>query len=443
MARLHSYNDVNDMRRPIVTDIKKTGRGEGSPSILRGVVIDTRVATGMCRVRLDNLSKRTIKNVIIPVGEDLQSGDVVLLANLGQDPRWVIITKMQEGSDIGQHLSPTNQGATQLHPPNNLSVTGIDGAVKAEWDCWAGNTVCWEVQHNSSATDTDASTRYTRGAYFFYHSSTAVTRHIRVRAVRYDVELNQAYYSAWSAWSSATSTIPIADDADTVDGFHASDTPIADWLLALDSNAQFPSEVIPSMLGPHTFGGHTDKVGIGSDGTLTLYGDARVKKEFTIGAVNLDPGNQGPDAVILSNTLGYSYDIGDDSVMSFEVPYDCDTSEDIKIEIYWYINEARTGSNEEVQWRCRWSACPADASEAIDAPTHSGTIDFGDQLIPTVAKYLTEVSGIIAAASIDDGDFVSMTIDRVALDGGTNPTADPVIVQIEVEYTMNKLGKAV
>jgi hypothetical protein len=182
---------------------------------------------------------------------------------------------------------------------------------------------------------------------------------------------------------------------------------------------------------------------IDDGGQVTLIGGAKVKKEFTIDAINLDKGNQGPDAVVLGNSIGYSYDIGDDSVMNFEIPYDCDTSENIKIEIYWYINEARSGSNEEVQWRGQWSACPANASEAIDAPTHTGTIDFGDQLIPTTAKYLTEVSGAIAAASISDGDFVSMTIDRVALDGGNNPTADPVIVQIEVEYTSNKFGEAI
>ena len=128
--------------------------------------------------------------------------------------------------------------------------------------------------------------------------------------------------------------------------------------------------------------------------------------------------------------------------MNFEIPYDCDTSADIKIEIYWYIDEAYATNSGEVQWRAQWSACPADETEAIDAPTHTGTIDFGDQDIPATAKFLTEVSGIIAAASIADADFVSMTIDRVALDGGSNPTADPVIVQIEVEYTMNKLGKA-
>lgn len=181
---------------------------------------------------------------------------------------------------------------------------------------------------------------------------------------------------------------------------------------------------------------------IADDGEITLAGTARVEKEFSINAISLAPGSTGPDAVILGNSIGYSYDIGDDSVVNFEIPYDCDTSENIKIEIYWYINEARSGSNQEVQWRIQWSACPANATEAIDAPTHTGTIDFGDQLIPATVKYLTEVSGTIAAASISDGDFVSMTVDRVALDGGNNPTADPVIVQIEVEYTVNKLGKA-
>jgi hypothetical protein len=194
--------------------------------------------------------------------------------------------------------------------------------------------------------------------------------------------------------------------------------------------------------GPISFGGPTNYASFATDGELTLHGTARVTKEFTIDAINLDKGLQGPDAVILGHSIGYSYDIGDDSVMNFEVPYDCDTSEDLKVEIYWYIDEARTGSNEEVQWRAQWSACPANGTEAIDAPTHTGTIDFGDQLIPGTAKYLTEVSGLIAAASISDGDFISMTLDRVALDDGNSPTADPVIVQIEVEYIVNKLGEA-
>ena len=176
---------------------------------------------------------------------------------------------------------------------------------------------------------------------------------------------------------------------------------------------------------------------------VILTGDGRVKSEFTVQAVNLDKGNQGPDAVILGNTLGYSYDVGDDSVFSFEIPYDCDTSEDLKVEVYWYINEARDGTNQEVQFRLQWSACPANETEAIDGPTHTGTIDFGDQLIPVAAKHLTEFSGTISAASIADADYVSCTLDRIAIDGGANPTADPVVVQVEIEYTKNKLGKAI
>lgn len=178
------------------------------------------------------------------------------------------------------------------------------------------------------------------------------------------------------------------------------------------------------------------------DGELTLTGTARVEQEFTVQAVNLERGNQGPDAVILGNVLGFSYDIGDDSVFSFEIPYDCDTSADLNVEVYWYINEARDGGNQEIQFRLQWSACPADASEAIDAPTHTGTIDFGDKLIPATAKFLTEFSGTIAAASIADTDYVSCTLDRVAIDDGNDPTADPVVVQVEIEYVKHRLGVA-
>lgn len=43
-------------------------------------------------------------------------------------------------------------------------------------------------------------------------------------------------------------------DADTVDGFHASASPVAGYLLALNWAAQFPSEVIPSEVGAdHVF----------------------------------------------------------------------------------------------------------------------------------------------------------------------------------------------
>ena len=109
--------------------------------------------------------------------------------------------------------------------------------------------------------------------------------------------------------------------------------------------------------------------------------------------------------------------------------------------IRYYINEAYATANGETQWEVAWSACPSDASEAVDAPTHTGTIDSGDINIPATAKFLKEETlGTIAAASLATGDELGMTLKRVALDGGSNPTAEPVITCIGVVYTRNRLG---
>lgn len=186
----------------------------------------------------------------------------------------------------------------------------------------------------------------------------------------------------------------------------------------------------------------TNYVNIANDGEITLAGNARVTKEIRLETTSLAPGSTGPDATIIGNYLGYSYDIGDDSVVTFEIPDDWDTSTNLTAKIYWYINEAYA-SDKEVQWRIQWSATPKDNTEAIDSPTYTGSIDFGDQDIPDTAKYLTSSSSeTIAVASLSAGDVMGFTVDRVALDDGDNPTADPVIVHVEVEYTSNVLGEA-
>ena len=199
------------------------------------------------------------------------------------------------------------------------------------------------------------------------------------------------------------------------------------------------------VFGRMDIGDGTNYTTFANDGELTQAGTARVEKEIEITASSLAPGSTGPAATILGNYLGYSYDIGDDSVADFEIPYDWDTSTALTVKIYWYCDEdyAVGDNNGEVQWRIRWSAMPKDESETVDSPTHTGTIDFGDQNIPANAKELTvSSSGTIAAASLSSGDLVGFTIDRIALDGGNNPTADPVIVRIEIEYYSDRLGEA-
>lgn len=182
-----------------------------------------------------------------------------------------------------------------------------------------------------------------------------------------------------------------------------------------------------------------------NDGELTQSGTARVIKEIDLDTTTLAPGSTGPDATILGNYLGYSYDIGDDSVADFEIPHDWASGTNITVKLYWYCNEnyALGDNNGEVQWRIRWSATPVSETETVDSPTHTGTIDYGDQNIPANAKELTTTSaGTISGASLSAGDVVGLTIDRVALDDGNDPTADPVIIRVEIEYTSNVLGEA-
>ncbi|MCP4597050.1 hypothetical protein [Neptuniibacter sp.] len=196
--------------------------------------------------------------------------------------------------------------------------------------------------------------------------------------------------------------------------------------------------------GDAQIGDGTNQVNIASDGEITLSGTARVVKEAKVNIVSLAPGASGANQTSLGTYAGWAFGINDDMLTEFEIPFDWDSSTAIELKVYWAIDEAYGDApNGEIQWEINWSACPTGATEAIDAPTHTGTIDFGDQNLPATAKYLTKTSGgTIASASLTAGDLIGFQVKRVALDGGTNPTAEPIAFHIEVEYTSNKLGEA-
>jgi len=113
----------------------------------------------------------------------------------------------------------------------------------------------------------------------------------------------------------------------------------------------------------------------------------------------------------------------------------------ITIKVCWYIDEAYA-ADKEVQWRVDWSALPHDFSETVDAPTHSGQIDSGDIDIPAVAKRMgLSTIGTIAGANLSAGDMLGFTLSRIAVTND-NPTADPAIHHLIIEYTADKLGAA-
>jgi len=212
---------------------------------------------------------------------------------------------------------------------------------------------------------------------------------------------------------------------------------LADWF---DQAVKTTSS--PTFAGLTKVGDASNYLAVASDGELTLAGTARVKKEFTLPLTDFNPGASGPTAALHGIYPTYEFGIGDDMHTSFEIPPDWDETTDVEISVYWAIDEAYAANSAEVQWQAAWAACPADETEDLTSPNDTGTIDFGDQDIPANANYATKISGSITAASISHGDVIVLNGSRVALDGGNNPTAEPYIYNIEVEYIAHSLGEA-
>ena len=181
-----------------------------------------------------------------------------------------------------------------------------------------------------------------------------------------------------------------------------------------------------------------------ADGELTLHGTARVNKEIAFSLDSIGKGATAPTLTRLGNTVGYKFGINDDGYMQFEIPVDWDSTTDITIAIHIYTDDAYVTTTNEVEtrWQGTWSAIPENGTEAVDGATHTGTLDSGDINLPTVGKALQEVHvGTIAAAGLIKDDVVCVKLSRVALDGGTDPANDPVLIHAEYEYIANKLGE--
>lgn len=259
----------------------------------------------------------------------------------------------------------------------------------------------------------------------------------------YTITISGETYSFLATWMEDEDYLKISDELlmNADEKIHFRDTAIgmcsqADTFLDIFADGGL-------RIGDSSGGAPTEYAMFAADGELTLHGNARVTKELRVEAGMLSAGASAAAATLLGDYSGWSFTINDDMVGSFTLPHDWDSSTDLSIKIYWYINEAYASASAEVQWQIEWSATPSDDSETIDSPSHSGTIDFGDQNIPATAKNLTKTgSGAVAAASLSAGDLIGLTIKRITLDAGTNPGAEPVLIHVSVEYTSSKLGTA-
>lgn len=178
-----------------------------------------------------------------------------------------------------------------------------------------------------------------------------------------------------------------------------------------------------------------------SSGILALHGSARRRRNLNLGINELAAGGMAPHLTRLANTFGYGFDIGEDGyVRAFEIPYDWDDSTDLELYIHFYVDEAYALNSGEVRWQINYTACKEDATEAVDGV--SASLDTGDINIPATAKYLTEGFITLPHAQFEAHDTVFMSLTRIALTGGNNPAARPIVVSLEIEYIKNSLGIA-
>lgn len=197
------------MRKPVVQDVWRGSNPEGVPSVTVGKVADVNPATGKLTIRLTNQSGQTLRDVFIPEDVVLQSGDRVLMVRPNDGSGWMAVTKVIDHREYGLKYSQMHW-ERERHPPNNLTPNSGIGFIAFGWDAWPGDAVCWEVQHNESASESGASRMYTLGSYYLYVSSSPEreeTRYVRVRAVRYDVKRNLCFYSRWGEWTDGTTLV--------------------------------------------------------------------------------------------------------------------------------------------------------------------------------------------------------------------------------------------
>lgn len=328
------------MQRPTVPEIWKAKGPEGLPQLTIGEIINVHPGGTYVTMRVGIGSTRTVRDVIVADGLELAGGDHVLAAHVGDSPRWVIITRVLDTDAVGLNIG-NSLGENQLNPPNNFSVDGGVGLVIASWEGWPGNTVCWQVQHNSSATETGASTFYTRGSYFLYPSVSIVTHYARVRAVRYNVGTGQAFYSRWSSWDSATSYA--ATGSGTSDAIVGSGTPH----FRIDG----PLTTGTNVGGKWRFGGSGEIYGVamcvkdnGSTGQTRVDVNLNGVSLWLLESSQPELRASEPDLCTSISTPDVS-DVNEGDVLTIDIDAAATTAYDLDVFVYMQGNTASVGTH--------------------------------------------------------------------------------------------------
>lgn len=92
-----------------------------------------------------------------------------------------------------------------------------------------------------------------------------------------------------------------------------------------------------------------------------------------------------------------------------------------------------------------WSGVSGDKLEGVGAPEHSGVLVTGDLDVGTVLYGNSKVAfpTKLLAINLHQQDLLGFKLTRIAINDGSNPAVNPVVLQVEMVATLDKLGEKV
>lgn len=151
---------------------------------------------------------------------------------------------------------------------------------------------------------------------------------------------------------------------------------------------------------------------------------------------DLQWGSSPPAPVTVAPFRGYAYTVGDDSYFQVPVPNDIQDNTDISIIAKWATNETYATNSGEVQFQVNFEVLDNSGTLAVGAgPNYSA--QSGDLNLAAVQRAASEDTlGTLAEEYWSAGDLLGITLSRIAIRDGNNPSAqEPEIYEIWLSYT--------
>lgn len=192
----------------------------------------------------------------------------------------------------------------------------------------------------------------------------------------------------------------------------------------------------------HIFGNSTGYVIFGEDGTMNMYGTARVKEQEKLLAVSAVKGNSAPantlrsvgsSGTLLKPMISFSQTIQQDIYFEFHSPYAMDYTSPADFHLVWAPGTSWTSGN--YIWKLEYLVIDEDANLSLRTP-----ITISMNITPT-NKNIIETEFIDLINFTDDDQILVAHLYRDVANDNANDVGDVDI--LEMNYYKNKQGEKI